>query len=96
MTVPAPAGTGRVEVMVERIRGLSPVARPAVLVPAVLVVGLVSGQTVVLGLAPTEMTLLVVTLILSTITFSGLRTTMLEGAVHLVMFFVYLVLIFSP
>ncbi|WP_375409438.1 calcium:proton antiporter [uncultured Methylobacterium sp.] len=65
-------------------------------VPAVLVVGLVSGQTVVLGLAPTEMTLLVVTLILSTITFSGLRTTMLEGAVHLVMFFVYLVLIFSP
>ncbi|KQT11905.1 calcium:proton antiporter [Methylobacterium sp. Leaf399] len=65
-------------------------------VPAILVVGMVSGQTVVLGLAPTEMTLLVVTLILSTITFSGLRTTMLEGAVHLVMFFVYLVLIFSP
>ena len=65
-------------------------------VPAVLVVGLVSGQTVVLGLAPTEMTLLVVTLILSTITFSGLRTTMLKGAVHLVMFFVYLVLIFLP
>lgn len=65
-------------------------------VPAVLIVGLVSGQTVVLGLAPTEMTLLVVTLILSTITFSGLRTTMLEGAVHLVVFFVYLTLIFSP
>jgi Ca2+:H+ antiporter len=65
-------------------------------VPAVLIVGLISGQTVVLGLAPTEMTLLVVTLILSTITFSGLRTTMLEGAVHLVVFFVYLTLIFSP
>ena len=65
-------------------------------VPAVLAVGLISGQTVVLGLAPTEMTLLVVTLILSTLTFSGLRTTVLEGAVHLVVFFVYLVLIFSP
>jgi Ca2+:H+ antiporter len=65
-------------------------------VPAVLIVGLISGQTVVLGLAPTEMTLLVVTLILSTLTFSGLRTTMLEGAVHLVVFFVYLTLIFSP
>lgn len=65
-------------------------------VPAVLAVGLLTGQTVVLGLAPTEMTLLVVTLILSTLTFSGLRTTVLEGAVHLVVFFVYLVLIFSP
>lgn len=65
-------------------------------VPAVLIVGLLSGQTVVLGLAPTEMTLLVVTLILSTLTFSGLRTTMLEGAVHLVVFLVYLTLIFSP
>lgn len=65
-------------------------------VPAVLVVGLLSGQEVVLGLAPTEMALLVVTLILSTLTFSGIRTTVLEGAVHLVVFFVYLVLIFSP
>ncbi|WP_375453970.1 calcium:proton antiporter [uncultured Methylobacterium sp.] len=65
-------------------------------VPAVLAVGLITGQTVVLGLKPTEMTLLAVTLILSTLTFSGLRTTVLEGAVHLIVFFVYLVLIFSP
>ncbi|TXM65117.1 calcium:proton antiporter [Methylobacterium sp. WL120] len=65
-------------------------------VPAVLAVGLLTGQTVVLGLKPTEMTLLAVTLILSTLTFSGLRTTVLEGAVHLIVFFVYLVLIFSP
>ncbi|WP_336486611.1 calcium:proton antiporter [Methylobacterium nigriterrae] len=65
-------------------------------VPAILAVGLITGQTVVLGLKPTEMTLLTVTLILSTLTFSGLRTTVLEGAVHLILFFVYLVLIFSP
>ncbi|MGU3539405.1 calcium:proton antiporter [Methylobacterium sp. A54F] len=65
-------------------------------VPAVLAVGLLTGQTVVLGLKPTEMTLLAVTLILSTLTFSGLRTTVLEGAVHLIVFFVYIVLIFSP
>ncbi|MER2264660.1 calcium:proton antiporter [Methylobacterium oxalidis] len=65
-------------------------------VPAILAVGLLTGQTVVLGLKPTEMTLLTVTLILSTLTFSGLRTTVLEGAVHLIVFFVYLVLIFSP
>ena len=42
------------------------------------------------------MTLLALTLMLSTITFSGARTTVLEGAVHLVLFLVYLVLIFSP
>ena len=65
-------------------------------VPAILTIGLLTGQTVVLGLKPTEMTLLAVTLILSMQTFSGLRTTVLEGAVHLVVFFVYLVLIFSP
>ncbi|AWN39676.1 calcium:proton antiporter [Methylobacterium durans] len=65
-------------------------------VPAILAVGLLTGQTVVLGLKPTEMTLLTITLILSTLTFSGLRTTVLEGAVHLIVFFVYLVLIFSP
>ena len=65
-------------------------------VPAILTVGLLTNQTVVLGLKPTEMTLLAVTLVLCAQTFSGTRTTVLEGAVHLVVFFVYLVLIFSP
>ncbi len=65
-------------------------------VPAVLAIGLLTDQTVVLGLKPTEMTLLAVTLVLSTLTFSGTRTTVLEGAVHLVLFCVYLTLIFSP
>jgi Ca2+:H+ antiporter len=64
-------------------------------VPAILI-GLVTGKTVILGLDPTGMTLLALTLILSTLTFSGPRTTVLEGAVHLVVFLVYVVLIFSP
>ena len=50
----------------------------------------------VLGLDPTGMTLLVLTLLLSTLTFSGARTTVLEGSVHLVVFLVYIILIFSP
>ena len=65
-------------------------------VPAVLAIGLLNGQPVVLGLSTTNMVLLATTLILNTLTFSGPRTTVLDGAVHLVMFFVYLVLIFSP
>jgi len=65
-------------------------------VPAILGIGLLTGQTVTLGLAPSEMVLLVITLVLCTQTFSARRTTLLEGAVHLVMFFVYLVLVFNP
>ncbi|MBB3225549.1 Ca2+:H+ antiporter [Luteibacter sp. Sphag1AF] len=65
-------------------------------VPAVLAIGLFTGQSVVLGLPPASIVLLAATLILSALTFSGWRTTMLEGAVHLSMFVVFLVLTFSP
>jgi Ca2+:H+ antiporter len=65
-------------------------------VPAILGIGLATGKPVVLGLDPTGTTLLALTLLLSTLTFSGPRTTVLEGTVHLVVFLVYIVLIFSP
>jgi Ca2+:H+ antiporter len=65
-------------------------------VPAVLAIGLFTGQEVVLGLSGANMVILAMTLLLSTLTFTGTRTTMLEGAVHLSVFFVFLVLVFSP
>lgn len=65
-------------------------------VPAVLLIGLITGQPVVLGLSSTNMVILAMTLLLSTLTFTGTRTTMLEGAVHFSVFFVFLVLVFSP
>ena len=65
-------------------------------VPAVLLIGLLTGQTVVLGVSQANMVLLAVTMLLSALTFSSGRTTMLEGAVHLTMFFVFVVLVFSP
>ncbi len=65
-------------------------------VPAVLAIGLFTGQEVVLGLSKANMVILAMTLLLSTLTFTGTRTTMLEGAVHLSVFFVFLVLVFSP
>jgi Ca2+:H+ antiporter len=64
--------------------------------PAVVAIGLVTGERVVLGLDPTGMVLVGLTLLLSVVTFSGPRTTVLEGAVHLLVFCVYVVLIFSP
>jgi Ca2+:H+ antiporter len=65
-------------------------------VPAVLLIGIIAGQPVVLGLSSANMVLLSATLVLNGITFSGSRTTMLEGAVHLSMFAVFLILVFSP
>lgn len=65
-------------------------------VPAVLLIGVFTGQPVVLGLSATNMMIAAMTLLLSTLTFTGTRTTMLEGAVHLAVFFVFLVLVFSP
>lgn len=65
-------------------------------VPAVLLIGLLTHQPVVLGLSSANMVLLAVTLVLNILTFSGTRTTMLEGATHLSLFFVFLVLVFSP
>jgi Ca2+:H+ antiporter len=64
--------------------------------PAVLTIGLITGEQVILGLDPTGIVLVVLTLLLSIVTFSGPRTTVLEGAVHLLVFFVYIVLVFSP
>ncbi len=65
-------------------------------VPAVLLIGLFSGIHVILGLEPTEVLLLLLTLMLSILTFGVTRTNVLQGAVHLVVFVVYLLLIFNP
>ena len=64
-------------------------------VPAVLVIGLVTAQPVVLGLPPAKEILLILTLGVSIVTFLSGRTNMLLGAVHLVIFATYIVLIFD-
>ena len=65
-------------------------------VPAVLAIGLLADKHVELGLDPVEMILLAVTFLVSMITFVGGRTNVLQGTVHLVLFFAYLMLIFDP
>ncbi|MEM6462266.1 MAG: calcium:proton antiporter [Pseudomonadota bacterium] len=65
-------------------------------VPAVLVISIFSGEEIQLGLGMTDMTLLILTMFVSALTFGGVRTNMLQGAVHLVIFVVYIVLIFNP
>jgi Ca2+:H+ antiporter len=64
-------------------------------IPAVLAIGLLTGRTVVLGLESVDVILLVLTLGMSTLTFGSGRTNILLGAVHLLLFFSYLILIFE-
>lgn len=64
-------------------------------VPAVLLVCLYNGEPLVLGLIGTDAVLLLLTLLVSVVTFSSGRTNVLQGAVHLVLFFAYMVMLFD-
>lgn len=65
-------------------------------IPAVLIVGLITGKTVLFGLTNTEMILFIITLLLSVMSFLGKRTTPIVGIMHLVLFAVFMLLIFNP
>ena len=64
-------------------------------VPAVLIIGFLTGKTVILGLSPSDMVLLLLTLVVSMLTFALERTNVLQGAIHLLLFLAYLILIFE-
>ncbi len=65
-------------------------------VPAVLLIGLTTGRTIELGLPQTGVIMLLLTLLVSVVTFSSARTNILQGLVHLLLFFAYIMLIFQP
>ena len=64
-------------------------------IPAVLVIGLITGRQVILGLDAADMVLLLLTMAVSMLTFALERTNVLLGAVHLLLFLAYLMLIFD-
>lgn len=65
-------------------------------IPTVLVIGLITGHQVILGLDNVATVMLALTLLVSTLTFGAVRTNVLQGAVHLVLFLVFVVLILNP
>lgn len=73
----------------------SALATTGLTIPAVLVFGLLARKPIILGLDIVDITLLSLTLVLSNMTFSSSRTNVLLGAVHLLVFFAYLLLIFQ-
>ncbi|MGO1506793.1 MAG: calcium:proton antiporter [Microbacterium sp.] len=64
-------------------------------IPAVLIIGMLTGQTVLLAETPANLMLLGVTLLLSIGTFAAKRVTATHGAAHLALFAVYLIVLFS-
>ena len=64
-------------------------------VPAMLVVGWFAGHEIILGLEHTDLVLLTLTLAVSVITFSSGRTNLLQGAVHVLLFVAFVLLMFE-
>jgi len=65
-------------------------------IPAVLIIGMTTNRQVILGIEGGNLPLLVLTLGASVVTFGSGKTNILQGCVHLVLFAVFLLLIFSP
>ena len=65
-------------------------------IPAVAVTSITLGLPLALGLPPKEVTLLALSLLLSAMTLTGGRATVLQGTVHLVVFAVFLFLAMVP
>lgn len=65
-------------------------------IPIVAFTAILLGQPLILGLGPGETVLLLLTLFISTVTLATGRTTVVQGAVHLVIFAIFLLLSVLP
>ncbi len=74
----------------------SAIASIGLTIPAVAVASLLLGTKLSLGLSPDSLVLLVLTLFVSTLTLGTGRTTILQGAIHLVIFAVFLLFAAVP
>jgi len=63
-------------------------------IPAVILIGMMTGLEITLGLSPVQGVMLGLTLIVSMINFSDGETNMLEGFLHVVLFFLFSFLLF--
>ena len=74
----------------------SAIASIGLTIPTVAVVSLALDQQIALGVSPANMTLLVLTLFVGTLTLGTGRTTVLQGVVHLVIFAAFLLVSAVP
>lgn len=64
-------------------------------IPAVLLIALATGKTVILGETPANLVLLGVTLVVTMTSFGSRRITAAHGAIHLSLFVLYALVLFS-
>jgi Ca2+:H+ antiporter len=64
-------------------------------IPIMLIIGNVIGQNIILGVGHANLVLLLLTLFVSATTFTSARTNVLQGLVHVLLFFAYILLIFQ-
>ena len=74
----------------------SAIASIGLTIPIVTIIALLAGKKATLGISPANVTLLSLTLFVSTLTLCTGRTTVLQGAVHLVIFAVFLMISAVP
>ena len=65
-------------------------------IPAVLTIGFITHRPVPLGMEGGNLPLFLLTLAVSVVTFASGKTNVLHGCIHLLLFAVFLLLIFSP
>jgi Ca2+:H+ antiporter len=63
-------------------------------IPAVLIISFIIGQDVILGLAPAEIVLVALSIMLLTINLGKGETNLMKGALHLMLFVTYCVFVF--
>jgi len=67
----------------------------ALTVPAMLLISYLTGRHLILGLEHSDFVMLLLTLAVSVVTFASGRTNVLQGAVHLLLFAAYILLMFQ-
>lgn len=65
-------------------------------VPAVLVIGLVTGKQVIMGISGMETVLLALTVFIGMQSFNNQRTSVIQGTIHIALFVTYAFLLFNP
>ncbi len=74
----------------------SAIASIGLTIPTVALVSIVLNRQIALGVSQTDMTLLILTLYISALTLGTGRTTVLQGAVHLVIFAAFMLVSAVP
>jgi len=74
----------------------SAIASIGLTIPTVALVSIVLNRQIALGVSPTDMTLLILTLCIAALTLGTGRTTVLQGAVHLVIFAAFMLVSAVP